>query len=155
MCKDSTGYVRRSDNPGKKQCRIDGQDPSESRATPRIFPDPVHFRNVYGCVGLQDKGPISVVHVICGCHCIVWHQKRGGEKKTRRVEKGYLRQRDEDQYRKKNVYLRSNGDGNLDGNSDINLHSEHLERLNTFKYIGATWQIMEICITEMTHMQSG
>ena len=43
----------------------------------------------------------------------------------------------------------------MDGNSDINLHSEHLERLNTFKYIGATWQIMETCITEMTHMQSG
>ncbi len=61
---DSTGYVRRSENPGKKQCRIDGQDPSECRATPRIFPDPVPFRNGYGCVGLQDKGSISVVHVM-------------------------------------------------------------------------------------------
>ena len=50
----------------KKQCRIDGQDPSECMATPRIFPDPLPFRNYYGCVGLQVKGSISVEHVICG-----------------------------------------------------------------------------------------
>ena len=59
-----TGYVRRSDNPGTKQCRINGQDPSECRATPRIFPELLPFRNDYGCVGLRDKGTISAVHVI-------------------------------------------------------------------------------------------
>ena len=66
MCKDSTGYVRRSENPGKKQCRIDGQV-SECRAKaakPRIFPDTVPFRNDYGCVGLQDKGSISLLHML-------------------------------------------------------------------------------------------
>ena len=40
--------------------------------------------------------------------------------------------------RRKTVYLRFNGDGNLDGNSDINLQGENLERVNTFKYLGAT-----------------
>ena len=72
--------------------RIDGHDPSECRATPKIFPDPVPFPNDYGCVGLQDKGSICVVHVIRGWHCIVWHQKSGDGKYTRRVEKGYGRQ---------------------------------------------------------------
>ena len=33
--------------------------------------------------------------------------------------------------RKQTIYLRFNGDGNLDGNSDINLQGEHLERVNT------------------------
>ena len=28
ICNDSTRYVRRSENPGKKQCRINGHDPS-------------------------------------------------------------------------------------------------------------------------------
>ena len=40
--------------------------------------------------------------------------------------------------RKKTVYLRFNVDGNLDGNSDINLQGQNLERANTFKYPGAT-----------------
>ena len=39
---------------------------------------------------------------------------------------------------KKTVYLRFNVDGNLDGNSDINLQGQNLERVNTFKYLGAT-----------------
>ena len=34
---------------------------------------------------------------------------------------------------KKTVYLRFNVDGNLDGNSDINLQGQNLERVNTFK----------------------
>ena len=34
-----------------------------------IFPDPLPFRNYNGCVGLQDKGSISVVHVICIVLC--------------------------------------------------------------------------------------
>ena len=40
--------------------------------------------------------------------------------------------------RKKTVYLRFNVDGNMDGNSDINLQGQNLERVNTFKYLGAT-----------------
>ena len=40
--------------------------------------------------------------------------------------------------RKKTVYLRFNVDGNWDGNSDINIQGDNLERVNTFKYIGAT-----------------
>ena len=31
--------------------------------------------------------------------------------------------------RNKTVYPRFNGDGNLDGNSDINLQGKHLERI--------------------------
>ena len=54
ICNDSTGYVRRNENPGKKQCRINGHDPSGCRATPRIFPESLPFCHDYGCVGLQD-----------------------------------------------------------------------------------------------------
>ena len=34
--------------------------------------------------------------------------------------------------------MRFTGGGNLDGNSDTNLQEENLERVITFKYIGAT-----------------
>ena len=36
--------------------------------------------------------------------------------------------------RNKTVYLRFNVDGNLDGNSDINIKGEHWKRVNTFKW---------------------
>ena len=39
---------------------------------------------------------------------------------------------------KKTVYLRFNGDGNLDGNSDINLQGDNLERVNTFNILTAS-----------------
>ena len=58
--------------------------------------------------------------------------------------------------RKKTVYLRFNVDGNLDGNSDINLHGEDLERVTTFKYLGATLAENGDLDAEMTHrIQSG
>ena len=58
--------------------------------------------------------------------------------------------------RKKTVYLRFNVDGNLDGNSDINLQEEDLERVNTFKYLGATLAENGDLDAEMTHrIQSG
>ena len=58
--------------------------------------------------------------------------------------------------RKKTVYLRFNVDGNLDGNSDINLHGQNLERVNTFKYLGATLAENGDLDAEMTHrIQSG
>ena len=58
--------------------------------------------------------------------------------------------------RKKTVYLRFNVDGNLDGNSDINLQGQNLERVNTFKYLGATLAENGDLDAEMTHrIQSG
>ena len=58
--------------------------------------------------------------------------------------------------RKKTVYLRFNVDGNLDENSDINLQGQNLERVNTFKYLGATLAENGDLDAEMTHrIQSG
>ena len=58
--------------------------------------------------------------------------------------------------RKKTVYLRFNLDGNLDGNSDINLQGHNLERVNTFKYLGATLAENGDLDAEMAHrIQSG
>ena len=58
--------------------------------------------------------------------------------------------------RKKTVYLIFIVDGNLDGNSDINIQGENLERMNTFKYLGATLAENGDLDTEMTHrLQSG
>ena len=50
--------------------------------------------------------------------------------------------------------MRFNGDGNLDGNSDIYLQAENLERLNTFKYLGATLEVNGDLDAEMTYIQS-
>ena len=59
-------------------------------------------------------------------------------------------------YRNKSVYLRFNVDGNLDGNSDIDLQGQNLERVNTFKYLGATMAENGDLAAEMTHrIQSG
>ena len=58
--------------------------------------------------------------------------------------------------RNKTVYLRFNDDGNLDGNLDITLHGENLEKVNTFKYLGATLAENGDLDAEMTHrIQSG
>ena len=58
--------------------------------------------------------------------------------------------------RKKTVYLRFNVDRNFDGNSDINIQGVNLERVNTFKYLGATFAENEYLDAEMTHrIQSG
>ena len=40
--------------------------------------------------------------------------------------------------RKNTVYKRFNVHRNLDGNSDINIHGDNLERVTTFKYLGST-----------------
>ena len=51
-----------------------------------------------------------------------------------------------------------NGDGNLDGSSDIiiNLQGENLERVNTFKYLGVTLAENGDLDAEITHrIQSG
>ena len=59
--------------------------------------------------------------------------------------------------RKKTVYLRFNVDRDLDdGNSDANIQGENLERVNTFKYLGATLAENGDLDAEMTHrIQSG
>ena len=59
--------------------------------------------------------------------------------------------------RKKTVYLRFNVDRDLDdGNSDVNIQGENLERVNTFKYLGATSAENGNLDAEMTHrIQSG
>ena len=52
--------------------------------------------------------------------------------------------------------MRFNVDGNLDGNSDINLQGQNFERVNTFKYLGATLAENGDVDAEMTHrIQSG
>ena len=57
---------------------------------------------------------------------------------------------------KKTVYLRFNVDGNLDGNSDINLQGHNLERVNTFKSLGSTLAENGDLDAEMIHrIQSG
>ena len=59
--------------------------------------------------------------------------------------------------RKKTVYLRFNVDRDLDdGNSDVNIQGENLERVNTLKYLGATLAENRELDAEMTHrIQSG
>ena len=58
--------------------------------------------------------------------------------------------------RKKTVYRRFIVDGKLYGNSDCNIQGENLERMNTFKYLGATLAENRDLDTEMTHrIQSG
>ena len=59
--------------------------------------------------------------------------------------------------RKKTVYLRFNVDRDLDdGNSDVNIQGENLERVNTFEYLGATLAENGDLDAEMTHrIQSG
>ena len=48
-----------------------------------------------------------------------------------------------------------NVDGNSDGNSDINLQGQNLERVNTFKYVGATLVENGALDAEMKHRKSG
>ena len=57
----------------------------------------------------------------------------------------------------KTVYLRFNVDRDLDdGNSDVNIQGENLERVNTLKYLGATLAENRELDAEMTHrIQSG
>ena len=71
------------------------------------------------------------------------------------MDKSYGRQRTVN--RKKTVYLRFNVDRDLDdGNSDVNIQGENLERVNIFKYLGATLAENGDLDAKMTHrIQSG
>ena len=55
--------------------------------------------------------------------------------------------------REKTVYLRFNVDGNLDGNSDINLQGQYLEQVNTWSDIGRKWRLG--CRDDSSRIQSG
>ena len=82
----------------KSSVGFNGHDPSGRRATPRIFSEPLPFRHDYGCVGLRDKGSIPVVRVIIHyADDVVLCVTKREIVETRRVEKGYGRQRAEDQ----------------------------------------------------------
>ena len=85
--------------------------------------------------GIKDLSPWCMLYaddiVCCGTRSEVVEKKL--EEWRRAMEDRRLKIN-----RKKTVYLRCNVDGNLDGNSDINLQGQNLERVNTFKYLGAT-----------------
>ena len=103
--------------------------------------------------GIKDLSPWCMLYaddiVLCGTRSEVVEKKL--EEWRRAMEDRGLKIN-----RKKTVYLRFNVDGNLDGNSDINLQGQNLERVNTFKYIGATLAENGDLDAEMTHrIQSG
>ena len=98
-----------------------------------------------------------MVHIMLMTLYCVAPEVRLLKRNYRRVEKGYAMEgRWLKINRKKTVYLRFILDGNLDGNSDINVQGENLERMNTFKYVGATLAENGDLDTETTHrIQSG
>ena len=81
--------------------------------------------------GIKDLSPWCMLYaddiVLCGTKRDVVEKKL--EEWRRAVEDRGLKIN-----RKKTVYLRFNVDGKLDGNSEINLQGQNLERVNTFKY---------------------
>ena len=83
--------------------------------------------------GIKDISPLCMLYaddiVLCGTKRET-HEKKL-EEWRRAVEVRGLKIN-----RRKSIYLRFSGDGNLDGNSDINLQGEHLKRENN--YLGAT-----------------
>ena len=85
--------------------------------------------------GIKDISPWCILYaddiVLCGTRSEVVENKLE-EWRRAREDRGLTINR------KKTVYLRSNVNGNLYGNSDINIQGENLEPVNTFKYLGAT-----------------
>ena len=104
--------------------------------------------------GITDLYPWCMLYaddiVLCGTRSEVVEQKL--EEWRRDMEDRGLKIN-----RKKTVYLRFNVDGNLDGNSDINLKGQNLTRVNTFKYLrAATLAENGDLDAKMTHrIQSG
>ena len=124
---DSTGYVRRSENPGKSSVELTDMIPVG--------------------VGLHMLYADDIVS--CGTRSEVVENKL--EEWRRAMEDRGLKI-----YRKKTIYLRFNVDGNLDVNSDINIQGVNLERVSTFKYLGSTLTENGDLHAEMTHrIQSG
>ena len=104
--------------------------------------------------GIKDISPWCMLYaddiVLCGTRSDVVEKKL--EEWRRAMEDRGLKIN-----RKKTVYLRFNVDRDLDdGNSDVNIQGENLERVNTFKYLGATLAENGDLDAEMTHrIQSG
>ena len=104
--------------------------------------------------GIKDISPWCMLHaddiVLCGTRSEVVEKKL--EEWRRAIEDRGLKIN-----RKKTVYLRFNVDRDLDdGNSDVNIQGDNLERVNTFKYLGATLAENGDLDAEMTHrIQSG
>ena len=101
--------------------------------------------------GIKDLSPWCILYadniVLCGTRSEVVENKLQEWRKA--MEDTGLKIN-----RKKTVYMRFNV--NLDGNSDINIQGENLERVNTFKYLGATFARNGHLDAEMTHrIQSG
>ena len=100
--------------------------------------------------GIKDTSPWCMLYaddiVLCGTRSEVVEKKL--EEWRRAME---------DRGLKKTVYLRFNVDRGLDdGNSDVNIQGDNLERVNTFKYLGATLAENGDLDAEMTHrIQSG
>ena len=113
---------------------------------------PMRIMDVLAC-GIKDLSPWCMLYAddiaLCGT-------RREEVKKKLEEWRRAMEDRGLKINRKKTVYLRFNGDGNLDGNSDINLQGENLERVNTFKYLGATLTENGDLDAEMMHrIQSG
>ena len=103
--------------------------------------------------GIKDLSPWCMLYdddiVLCGTRREVVENKL--EEWRRAMEDRGLKIN-----RKITVYLRFNVDGNLDGNSDINIQGQNLERVNTFKYLGAKLAENGDLDAEMTHrIQTG
>ena len=81
--------------------------------------------------GIKDISPWCMLYaddiVLCGTRSEVVEKKLELWKKA--IEDRGLKIN-----RNKTVYLRFNVDGNLDGNSDINIQGENLERVNTTEF---------------------
>ena len=104
--------------------------------------------------GIKDISPWCMLYnddiVLCGTRSEVVEKKL--EEWRRAIDDRSLK------INKNNtVYLRFNVDRDLeDGISDVNIQGENLERVNTFKYLGATLADNGDLDAEMTHrIQSG
>ena len=113
----------------------------------RIFYEPSPFRHEYGCVGVRDKY-LSPWCIICADDIVLCSTRR--EEVEKKLRQGL------NISRKKTVYNRFNVHRNLDGNSDINLNGDNLERVTTFKYLGSTFAENGDLDAKMTNtIQSG
>ena len=118
-----------------------------SSLSPYLF---AMIMDVLAC-GIRDLSPWCMLYaddiVLCGTRREEVEKKLEGWRRA-------MEDRGLKINRKKTVNLRFNEDGNLDGN--INLQGENLERVNTFKYLGATLVENGDLDAEMTHrIQSG
>ena len=132
VCNDSTGCVRRSDNPGKNSVGITDMIPVGVGLPQGSSMSPYLFAMIMDVLarGIKDLSPWCMLYadeiVLCDTRSEVVDKKL--EEWRRAMEDRGLKIN-----RKKKVYLRFNVDGNMDGNSDINLQGHNLERVNTFK----------------------